>query len=180
MNRAFYFHGAAVSKNGCAIAFLAPTGGGKSTLTYYLNRNGFGYLTDDSFLYDMNSGDIRYSYKPIELREDGYNFLKKESLLTDREIYYDPTSGRERYCYYPRKIEGISTLSAIYLIERNSSINAQERVSISEGVRELMKSLMVIPEMDGEDIRGLRQMAKLVCGRLFYKDMRFVLDVINR
>ena len=149
-------------------------------MTYYLNRNGFGYLTDDSFLYDMNSGDIRYSYKPIELREDGYNFLKKESLLTDREIYYDPTSGRERYCYYPRKIEGISTLSAIYLIERNSSINALERVSVSESVRELMKSLMVIPEMDGEDIRGLRQIAKLVRGRLFYKDMRFVLDVINR
>ena len=180
MNREFCFHGAAVSKNGCAIAFLAPTGGGKSTLTYYLNRNGFGYLTDDSFLYDMTSGDIRSPYKPIELREGSYRLLEKESLLSDQELCYNPTSGRERYCYYPRKIEETSTLSAIYLIERNSSINALERVSVSESVRELMKSLMVIPEMDGEDIRGLRQIAKLVRGRLFYKDMQFVLDVINR
>ena len=149
-------------------------------MAYYLNRNGFGYLTDDCVIYDIASGNIRYAYKPIELREGSYRMLKRESLLSDQEICYDTTPGQERYRYYPRKIEGVSTLSAIYLLERNSSINALERESVAESVRELMKSLMVIPEMDGEYLRGLRQMAELVRGRLFYKDMQFILEVINR
>ena len=76
-NSIFALHGAAVEWNGKAILFLASTTSGKSTLTSYLTKNGFGYITDDCILLDRTSCDIHPYSTPIYLRDGGLEILKR-------------------------------------------------------------------------------------------------------
>ena len=65
------FHGAAVEFKSKAFVFLAPTTGGKSTLSSYLVHRGCGYLSDDCILIDPQTMCVQPSPTPIQLREQG-------------------------------------------------------------------------------------------------------------
>ncbi len=179
MHNNLLFHGAALSRNGCAVAFLAHSGGGKSTLACYLNKCGLDYLTDDSFAYDTVSRKISCAYKPVELREEGYRILKEASLLSDDEVRYDPTPYKERYRYYPPRVSGEQILTDLYFLERSPSKNALEPMSAVEKVCALMESLMTPPEIDGEYIKAFRETAALARGRIVYRDMSFVREILD-
>lgn len=69
-------HGAAVAWKGRAVALLAATGSGKTTLTSYLTANGYGYLTDDCVLIDRETLVVYPSVTPLHLREGGVEVLR--------------------------------------------------------------------------------------------------------
>lgn len=52
------FHGGAIAVGGQAVAFLAPSGRGKSTLTTAFARRGHPFLSDDCLLLDMAGAQV--------------------------------------------------------------------------------------------------------------------------
>lgn len=71
------FHGGAVSRDGRAIAFLGPSGRGKSTLTAACAARGLAFLTDDCLVL-QGAGPRRVlpDVSWIRLREDSFEVLR--------------------------------------------------------------------------------------------------------
>ena len=71
------FHGSAVEVAGGAVAFLAKSGGGKSTLAGSFATGGYRFLADDGWVLEPVDGgyNILPSHPSIRLREDSRQML---------------------------------------------------------------------------------------------------------
>lgn len=171
-------HGASVERNGIAYAFLASTTSGKTTLTSYLINNGYNYITDDSILLDKDTKVI-YPYNcPISLRKGGLDVLNKCGIypnvapLINRQI-------ESRYIYNPDNVVVKPVpLEQIYFIKLGSH-NEISNMSVSDIMMTLMKSPMMPLDMSVEYIKLLSEISKQYGKRLIYKDMDFVLKVLE-
>ena len=68
-------HGAAVAKSGKAQLLLASTMGGKSTLTAFLWKEGYEYITDDEIFISRSTMRLVPVRKNLSLRQGGYEML---------------------------------------------------------------------------------------------------------
>ena len=103
------FHGAAVEIGAGAVAFLAETGRGKSTLAASFALNGHRFLTDDGLLLGETAAgfDVQPSHPSIRLWEDSETALVGARGRKAPPVDYTPKArfladAELRYCDRPR------------------------------------------------------------------------------
>lgn len=114
LHGAHVFHGGAVVVDGRAVAFLAPSGHGKSTLTAAFARRGFAFLTDDCLVLDLHGS------APLALPHEAHVRLWEDSVA----VMGGTTAVDRRGSSKPRLAAGnglahedqARTLAAIYLL----------------------------------------------------------------
>jgi energy-coupling factor transporter ATP-binding protein EcfA2 len=135
---ALVLHGAAVAKDGCAIAICGPSGAGKSTLAAALCRDGCTFVTDDICVVGLDASRLpmvlpdgrqlklwKESIDRLDLAE-----LRGEAVRESFEKYYiDPSDARAQP----------SPLSAIYVLrEARPPLKAGiERLALPDAMRTL-------------------------------------------
>ena len=71
------FHAAVIEKHGSAVIMPAPPGSGKSTLCAGLVSRGWRLLSDELALFDMKSGTIQPLSRPINLKNESIDVIKR-------------------------------------------------------------------------------------------------------
>jgi len=176
---AFTLHAGAVSANGKAYIFTAPTTSGKTTLTAYLALRGFNYITDDNVLIDTKTFKVTAYHKPVHLREGGYEVLDKLGLDLSNVEYLDDVSIK-RYIFTPPKLSDDNLdIGAIFFIERNETANEVHNLKPFDAMQLLMQSPTAHRKVDGNYLSFLSLLSKYPCKKLLYKDMNFVRDLIG-
>ncbi len=191
-------HGAAVEHKGKAYLFLAPTTGGKTTLTAFLTSKGFGYLTDDCILLDRETFVIYPSPRPIHLRRGGLEVLQSLSVCPPCRMVSMPPN--ERYIYSPQTMEkgavppnnrivsspqtmekGAVPLKDVFFLSRNDiGRNEAEPLASNDRIAELLNSPITPYAVTGDYLRLLVKLSGYGCRRLHYSDMNFVKTLIER
>ncbi len=104
-NNGLAFHASTVVKNGLALVFLAPSGGGKSTTAGMLESQGYKHLGDDVIFFRKNGSKwfvygtplVEKKYKPIKFvgekvkfffieKSQGFALKKLESSLALKSL----------------------------------------------------------------------------------------------
>lgn len=174
------FHGAAMAKDGCACVFLCPTGGGKSTLSVYLYKNGYEYLSDDRVEIAAETQTVTGRYKPIELRPGGYMLLRSMGILSEEEADFDASPGRERYRFFPRRAKDASVpLGEIFLIKRTDKKNCAKPIEKSEAIRIMMENAAQPVPVSGDYLRALSLLSEKLRKEISYCDMDFLKEIID-
>ncbi|MBE6563766.1 MAG: hypothetical protein E7655_00610 [Ruminococcaceae bacterium] len=173
-------HGAAVEYKGNAYLFLAPTTGGKTTLTAFLTSKGFGYLTDDCILLDRETFEIYPSPRPIHLRRGGLEVLQSLSVCPPCRMVSMPPN--ERYVYSPKNVaDSLVPLKDVFFLARNAiDRNEAERLPSNGRIAELLNSPITPYAVTGDYLRLLVKLSGYGCRRLHYSDMNFVKTLIER
>lgn len=111
------FHGSAVLTGGGVVAFLAPTGHGKSTLAAAFATSGYRFLTDDSLVLEPEGGTYlaHPSHPSIRLWQDSHEKLLPANAPAALPVSYTPKSrllagDALAFCDVPRP------LAAAYLL----------------------------------------------------------------
>lgn len=171
----YAMHGAAVEKDGQAYLFLARTGTGKTTLTAYLTLNGFGYITDDCILVHKDNLNISPCSTPIQMREGGLKVLKSYFPDFDEEL----KQVSDRYALFPTNFEEKNLpIKEIFFIDRTDLNEIRELPSIDKN-QLLLKSSLTGHKLSADILRFVSKLSKVKCYELKYKDLDFVLGVIN-
>ena len=171
----YAMHGAAIEKDGQAYLFLARTGTGKTTLTAYLTLNGFGYITDDCILVHKDNLNISPCSTPIQMREGGLKVLKSYFPDFDEEL----KQVSDRYALFPNKcVETVLPIKKIFFIDRTDLNEIRELPSIDKN-QLLLKSSLTGHKLSADILRFVSKLSKVKCYELKYKDLDFVLGVIN-
>lgn len=116
LQKKLVLHGSAIEIGDQAIAFLAESGRGKSTLAASFSSNGYRFLTDDGLLLnkDNNAYFIRPSHPSIRLWDDSrvalaghtaeaeppIDYTSKARFLADEKFEYCPKSRELRHVYF--------------------------------------------------------------------------------
>lgn len=173
-------HGSAVSCNGFAYIFLAPTNTGKTTLTSYLAQKNLAYITEDCILIDKTNFTVHPYTCPIHLRQGGIEVLQKHGIEIPNMSILEDIPGT-RYVYTPDNcVEVPVPLGKIFFISRSGTENYVEDMSVSESIAELMKSATTVINPTGEYIRDIISLAKRGCKKLVYSDMEYVYNTIMK
>ena len=90
LQKKLVLHGSAVEIGDTAVAFLAESGRGKSTLAASFSSNGFRFLTDDGLLIDKMDDEymVRPSHASIRLWDDSREALAHSTSLKAPAIDY--------------------------------------------------------------------------------------------
>ena len=91
LQKKLVLHGSAVEIGDTAVAFLAESGRGKSTLAASFSSNGFRFLTDDGLLIDKTDEEyiIRPSHASIRLWDDSREAIVHGTSLAAPPIDYN-------------------------------------------------------------------------------------------
>ncbi len=171
----YAMHGAAIEKDGQAYLFLAPTGTGKTTITAYLTSMGFGYITDDCILVNKDNLSISPCSTPIQMREGGLNVLKLHIPDFNEEL----KQVSDRYALFPTNcVEKSLPMKEIFFINRTNVNEIRELPSIEKN-QLLLKSSLTEHKLSADILRFVAKLSKIKCSELKYKDLDFVLRVIN-
>ena len=181
MNNRILLHGAAMVYNGCTYLFIARTGGGKSTLSLFLHKRGWGYLSDDQIEIDSETLITHGSYKAIDLRKSSMALLSNMKLLRSDEVVIDATPGRERYMYYPPLCSGNEyPLGTVFFLERWGKGNCLSPLSKREAMQMLMLNSIYPVAVSGVFVRSIGRIAERVRGVFRYSDMAYIAQTIER
>lgn len=82
----WFLHAGAVQRAGAAVAVVAPSGTGKSTLTAKLLQRGYEYLSDELAWLQPSDLTVRPFPKPLGLDERSHELLGIESSEFDRRL----------------------------------------------------------------------------------------------
>jgi hypothetical protein len=91
LRKMLVLHGSAVEIDSKAVAFLAETGRGKSTLAASFSSNGLRFLTDDGLLIEKMGGKyvVQPSHPSIRLWEDSREALAKQVSVIAPSVDYN-------------------------------------------------------------------------------------------
>ena len=173
----FYaFHGAAIEKNTKVYVFLASTKTGKTTLTCYLNHNGFGYMTDDCILINKQTLAVHPFVLPMNLRLGGLNVLKQSGINCETAPCIE-----ERYIVQPMNIcETPQKIGAVFFLNRTDNYNLIENCSYEDKFLKLLCSSMTVQDVQKDNLSFIQHLSKIPCFNLKYSKFDYVVDVINK
>jgi hypothetical protein len=134
---ALVLHGAAVARNGRAIAICGPSGAGKSTLAAALCREGCAFVTDDLCVVSPNAEGT-----PVVLPDGRRLKLWRESIdeLALAERQEEPVRERfEKYFIEPQSSAAAAPrLSAVYVLrDERGPHKGIEALSLPDAMRML-------------------------------------------
>ena len=153
-------HASAVSHGGSALAFVADSGGGKSTLAAGCAFAGAQVITDDVLRVDLEGTSCPPGVTALRLRSRADRFIR---LLEKPRSRRGVSADGRTLVEVDRERES-TRLGAIVLplLERGSAAVSMRRLAVAEAMTEL--TIKVAPEwMDREmRLRDFRQRARLV------------------
>jgi len=140
-------HGSAVVVNEHAVAFLADSGQGKSTLTTAFLQAGFPLLTDDKLPLDERDGGIwarsgtpliRFFPEVAEMLVEDHRELDLILPGFTKRVAHIERDAQGRFCPIPMP------LACLYILERNGMEDAEQKITICslsqrEAVMELIR-----------------------------------------
>lgn len=159
-------HASAVAVDGCAIAFAAGAGGGKSTLAALLCANGASFVTDDLLRLEEAAGAIRCFRGPpqVRLRRNAAPLIASlPSRAVGRTV-----DGRSAVWLGAAARGAQPVLGAIVIPRPESSRTTSDakRLSQAQALLALLQSARVSGLKDAElrraQFEGLRRVAQLV------------------
>ena len=173
-------HGSAVEKNGKALVIIAPSMGGKSTLTSFLLENEFNYVSDDCVLIDTCDYSIHPYNTAICLREGGITALEQKGIrLQNLKAFCDIDSNSKRFLFCPNKpVYHSLDINTIYFINRTNYLNSKMKLEYSEALIELFQSTIVNYKFSEKFINDMSHIAKSKCYKITYNDLQFAKDAI--
>ena len=94
LQKKLVLHGSAIEMDGRAIAFLAESGRGKSTLAASFSSNGYRFLTDDGLFIDRKKNQyfVRPGHPSIRLWDDSRTALVPVSTRPEPPVDYNAKS----------------------------------------------------------------------------------------
>ena len=173
ISNVFVLHGAAIEYRNKAHIFLAPSTGGKTTLTSFLCEKNFGYITDDVTIIEKESLRLIPLNKPLHLRSKSL-FLLNHIYGVNPKTYKLDDGITKRHIYLPNNMctENIP-IHSIYFTKRNDERNAITKISNVEKPIYLLKSFMFSQNVM-LDILDINNLTQYPCYFLEYSDLRYV------
>ncbi len=176
-------HGSAVARENQAIAFIGPTGVGKSTLTAASTQHGFDLLADDAVLLDMApQPSVVGSYRGLRLWPETARQLGIP--IRDAETVASYTDKRRVPITSYRWLAGPTPLRAIYFLGAPSERVLLERISPKRAMLRLSEQLFRVRRDDKDLLTSeFRQLCELVettpaFELLFPRDFAILADVV--
>ncbi len=176
----FALHGAAVEWQKKCHLFLAPTTSGKTTLTAFLTRLGFGYITDDCILLDRSNFCVHPFTTPIQLREGGIDVLTKHNAVPEKLQRLDESPAQKRFVYTPNNcVDHPIPLQNIFFIQLSNCENKLVEMPSAERMIQIMKSPITNYPITRNYLGFIALLSRVNCFKLIYSDMNFVKEVIQ-
>jgi hypothetical protein len=170
-------HGAVVGLSDKAFILTGTTGSGKSTLTAYLVKRGFDYLSDDLALIRKKDKKIIPFPRPIQLREGGAEVLTNCGIDVEGEFFeYGDIKRKVVYASYKNSEY---SLAGIFKIARTKDIQALSPLSSQEGFLMLLKNQYTVQKPDPSFVQLLIELAKAGTYELNYSRMDYVEEVLR-
>ena len=172
-------HAATIAKKKSAYLFLGSTKAGKSTLVSYLCvKKKYKCIGDDAIMIDKETLSILKYSKPIMLRPDSVEILKKKAVILEDTI--NLKWGNVDRCYVYNN--GIETkdykIKGIFSIKRGST-NRIKKYDKSKAFNLLLKSLLYSENLSVDLLNSIKKLSLIDCYQLIYSDMDYVDEVIN-
>ena len=166
-------HSAVVTHNNKAFLFAGHTEAGKSTLTAYLCRNGFGYYSDDIAIIKKNDMTV-YAYpRPIQLRDGGVKVLEEKGMnLSGCKTFSYGEIKRTNLILPCEERENVG-IGGVFFIKRAEE-NSVAQIEKFKAFELILKSLYVYVPQTPELMKLLSEICKHPIYELKYKDMDFV------
>lgn len=166
------FHGGAVEVPGGAVAFLGPSGRGKSTLTASFACEGHKFMTDDCLLLSKRAGryDVLPSHPSIRLWDDSREALVHKAATFAPPVQYTPKSRvlsdeALSYCDEVRELRKV-----YFLGEGLASDVTIEPVSASEALIGLARnSFLLDVEMQAVIAQHFDELTHMVALPLYFR-----------
>jgi hypothetical protein len=181
------FHASAVELNGGAIAFLAETGRGKSTLAASFATNGYRFLTDDGLVLEPEEQGYAVipSHPSIRLWNDSHQRLLAPDTNKAAPLHYTSKSrflagSLLAHCDQPRLLR-----AAYFLGNGTANEITFRRLTPAESLLAWLKHAFLLDVEDRTLIRshfdGTAKLANdLVCHHLDYPRCYDVLDSVRQ
>ena len=174
-------HGAAVAARNGARLLLAPTTGGKTTLTCYLTQNGMDYITDDCILIHKNTLQVHPYPEPLHLRKESLAVLHyyhvSPEYFTQCEQLNNVTF--PRHVYTPVNcVTNPLPIHSIYFLERTENQNTLQPMPTTACISALLQAPIMEYPMNASYIHFMTVLAKYPCYKLCYNDMNYVLNIL--
>ena len=133
--------------SGATVAFIAPSGTGKTTLAMSLGTK-LGYISDETIAVDADMRIVTYP-KPLSIKQDQPGIPKHQ--LSPDKLHLGPTPSAP-------------TLQTIAILDRNSANNSAslDSIALVDAILELTPQLSALSRLD----RGLVQLCQMIdsCG----------------
>lgn len=171
-------HGTGIEYLGKAHIFLAPTTGGKTTLTSYLINKGLGYISDDCILLNKEDGYIVPYTTPIHLRIGGFEALKKIGEQPKEYTHVDD-GYVSRLVYTPNNlVVNPLPIKRIYYLDRTSNMNKINKRSFYQNFNTALISQMVLTDINSSNTQCFAHFAQNEFIHICYNDFEYVYDYI--
>lgn len=171
-------HGVGIEHLGKAHIFLAPTTGGKTTLTSYLINKGLGYISDDCILLNKEDGYIVPYTTPIHLRIGGFEALKKIGEQPKEYTHVDD-GYVSRLVYTPNNlVVNPLPIKRIYYLDRTSNMNKINKRSFYQNFNTALISQMVLTDINSSNTQCFAHFAQNEFIHICYNDFEYVYDYI--
>lgn len=169
------FHASAVAIGEGAVAFMGPSGRGKSTLATSFATNGFCFLTDDGLVVEPQEGQYQAmpSHPSIRLWKDSEQALLSPTVIKTPAVQFTSKSrflsGREiAFCAHPRPLQQI-----YFLGEGKTEQFVCQRLNAAVAIIALVKHSFILdaetPALLANQFDGLSQLAQQIpCYQLDY------------
>jgi len=174
-------HGAAVGNRNGARLLLAPTTGGKTTLTCYLTQKGLDYITDDCILIHKDTLQVHPYPEPLHLRKESLAVLSDHHISPEYFTQFEKLNEAT----FPRYVNTPSNcamnpiqIHSIYFLERTDSRNALQAMSTTARVSALLQAPIIDYPINASHIQFMTHLAKYPCYKLYYSDMHYVLNIL--
>jgi len=165
-------HGSAVELGNSAVAFLAKSGGGKSTLAASFSTSGFRFLTDDNLLLD--DVDSQYFVQPthpsIRLWDDSREALMPDATCSSSPVDYS-SKARLLANEHIAHCDNALPLKYVYFLSQSST----DKVSITavsgrDAIIELHKHSFLLDMEEREMItQHFQQISALADHPIFFR-----------
>jgi len=166
------FHASAVEIDDSAVAFMAESGRGKSTLAASFASSGFPFLTDDSLL--LEEGESSYIVQPshpsIRLWDDSKHALINDDAQQAPAVQYTPKARilfGDTMAFCPV----VQPLRRVYFLGDGSATNVVfRRMQPSEALIGLVRNTFLL-DIDASEALATHfdQLTKMVAKPIFYE-----------
>ena len=166
------FHASAVEIADGAVAFLAPSGRGKSTLAASFATGGFRFLTDDGLVVEAcgHGYQLLPSHPSIRLWEDSQEALVGADAVTEPPLHFTSKArflaGLDiAFCDQPRTLR-----RAYFLGDGSAPVPTFQRMSAAEALVEWVKNSFLL-DVEEQPLLASHfdQVAKLANQQIYYR-----------
>jgi len=166
------FHGSAVEMDHVAVAFMAESGRGKSTLAASFATSGSRFLTDDGLMVELIKGEYHVlpSHPSIRLWADSEQALIAAGVAKAPPVIYTTKSrflaGDDIvFCDQPRRLQRV-----YFLGDGSSSAPRFQALSPSDALIELVKHSFLLDIEERELLAGhFDELSRLASQPIYYR-----------